>query len=275
MPLVIDPAIPAILLGSIVGLILAISGAGGGIIAVPLLVFGLGLPVREAGPIGLLAVGVAAGLATVLGLRKGIVRYRAAALVGAFGVLMAPLGVWLAQRIPNVPLMVAFALILAWTGVQTLRRTLRSAGENAELLTGQPCRIGPDTGRFIWNLPCARMLSLTGLLSGLMSGLLGVGGGFVIIPALTRYSDLDQRSILATSLGVITLVACGSVAAAAAGGSIAWPVAIPFGAGAVAGLLAGRLIAARLAGPRLQQSFAVVCLLVASLMIARATGVLL
>ncbi len=119
------------------------------------------------------------------------------------------------------------------------------------------------------------MLSLTGLLSGLMSGLLGVGGGFVIIPALTRYSDLDQRSILATSLGVITLVACGSVAAAAAGGSIAWPVAIPFGAGAVAGLLAGRLIAARLAGPRLQQSFAVVCLLVAGLMLARATGVLL
>ena len=275
MPLVIDPAIPAILLGSIVGLILAISGAGGGIIAVPLLVFGLGLPVREAGPIGLLAVGVAAGLATVLGLRKGIVRYRAAALVGAFGVLMAPLGVWLAQRIPNVPLMLAFALVLVWTGVQTLRRTLRPAGENAELLTGQPCRIGPDTGRFIWNLPCARMLSLTGLLSGLMSGLLGVGGGFVIIPALTRYSDLDQRSILATSLGVITLVACGSVAAAAVGGSIAWPVAIPFGAGAVAGLLAGRLIAARLAGPRLQQSFAVVCLLVASLMIARATSELL
>ena len=275
MPLVIDPAIPAILLGSIVGLILAISGAGGGIIAVPLLVFGLGLPVREAGPIGLLAVGVAAGLATVLGLRKGIVRYRAAALVGAFGVLMAPLGVWLAQRIPNVPLMLAFALVLVWTGVHTLRRTLRPAGENAELLTGQPCRIGPDTGRFIWNLPCARMLSLIGLLSGLMSGLLGVGGGFVIVPALTRYSDLDQRSILATSLGVITLVACGSVAAAAVGGSIAWPVAIPFGAGAVAGLLAGRLIAARLAGPRLQQSFAVVCLLVASLMIARATSVLL
>ena len=176
MPLVIDPAIPAILLGSIVGLILAISGAGGGIIAVPLLVFGLGLPVREAGPIGLLAVGVAAGLATVLGLRKGIVRYRAAALVGAFGVLMAPLGVWLAQRIPNVPLMVAFALILAWTGVQALRRTLTSTMKEKELLTGQPCRIGPDTGRFIWNLPCARMLSLTGLLSGLMSGLLGVGG---------------------------------------------------------------------------------------------------
>ena len=275
MPIMIDPAIPAILLGSIVGLILAISGAGGGIIAVPLLVFGLGLPVREAGPIGLLAVGVAAGLATVLGLRKGIVRYRAAALVGTFGVLMAPVGVWLAQRIPNVPLMVAFALILAWTGVQTLRRTLTTEVNEKELPTGQPCRIGPHDGRFIWNLPCARMLSLTGLLSGLMSGLLGVGGGFVIIPALTRHSDLDQQSIVATSLGVITLVSCGSVAAAAAGGSIVWPVAVPFGAGAVTGLLVGRQVAARLAGPRLQQSFAVVCLLVASLMLARATGVLL
>lgn len=274
MPIMIDPAILALLLGSSVGFILAVSGAGGGIIAVPLLVFGLNLPIREAGPIGLLAVGAAAGLGTILGLRKGIVRYRAAALIGACGILAAPAGVWLAQRLPNRPLLAAFALVLVWTGVQTWRRAVQPPVKKRELQPDQPCRIAAKDGRFVWNLPCARMLALTGLISGVLSGLLGVGGGFVIVPALSRYSDLDLQSILTTSLGVITLVACGSVSAAAIGGSIAWPVAIPFGAGAIAGLLGGRLIAARLAGRRLQQSFAAVCLLVAGLMLARATGAL-
>ncbi|MGK9867820.1 sulfite exporter TauE/SafE family protein, partial [Salmonella enterica subsp. enterica] len=60
-------------LGAIIGAVLALTGAGGGILAVPLLVFGLGLSMVEAAPIGLLAVGLAAGVGAVLGLRKGVV----------------------------------------------------------------------------------------------------------------------------------------------------------------------------------------------------------
>lgn len=262
----------ALLLGGGVGLVVGLSGAGGGVIAVPLLVFGLNLPVRNAAPVGLIAVGIAAGVGAALGLRQGIVRYRAAALIGICGIATAPAGLWLARRIPNQPLMIVFSLILAWVGIQTLRRTLSPKTRDMELCATAPCRTALSSGRFIWDLPCARMLSLTGLLSGLLSGLLGVGGGFVIVPALTRYTNLNTQSVIATSLGVITLVSVGSVAAAAVGGGIAWPVAVPFAVGAVAGMLAGRRVAARLAGERLQQGFAVTCLIVAGLMIARVAG---
>ncbi|HJU70210.1 MAG TPA: sulfite exporter TauE/SafE family protein, partial [Paucimonas sp.] len=88
----------ALILGIIVGVVLALTGAGGGILAVPLLIFGARLGVAEAGPIGLLAVGMAATLGALLGLRAGTVRYRAALLVACAGMLFSPAGIWLAQR---------------------------------------------------------------------------------------------------------------------------------------------------------------------------------
>jgi hypothetical protein len=264
----IDPVILAPLLGAVVGLVLALTGAGGGILAVPLLVFGLSLPMQQAAPIGLLAVGLAAGLGALLGLRSGILRYRAAGLIGLCGILAAPLGVWLAQRIPNLPLTLAFALLLAWTGGRSLWRRRLPPGDTAGTV-GRPCRLNPGVGRFDWNFRCARVLAATGLLSGLLSGLLGVGGGFVIIPALSRHSDLPAASVVATSLGVMTLVASGGVAAAALAGSIVWQLALPFAGGAMAALLLGRLLAARVSGERLQQGFAVLCLVVAGLLLGR------
>src|SRR5690606_5295593 len=88
-------------LGAIGGLILRLTGAGGGILAVPLLVFGLGLSVGAAAPVGLVAIAIAAGLGALLGLREGIVRYRAAMLVAAIGIAFAPLGLGLAHRLPE------------------------------------------------------------------------------------------------------------------------------------------------------------------------------
>jgi uncharacterized membrane protein YfcA len=99
-----------------------------------------------------------------------------------------------------------------------------------------------------------------------------VGGGFVIVPSLTRYTNLDVRSIFATSLAVIALVSVGGVGAAAWQGAIAWSIAGPFALGAVAALLAGRLVAARLAGVRLQQGFAVTSAAVSMLLLARGLG---
>ncbi len=258
-------------LGAVVGLILALAGAGGGILAVPLLVFGMHLTIMQAAPVGLIAVGAASAFGAVLGLREGLVRYRAAALIGITGMLLAPLGVRLARLIPNQPLMVAFAIVLAWVA---LRMFKQARGGNAAVAqqAQMPCVLNPSEGRLIWTLPCAWALAGTGAVSGVLSGLLGVGGGFVIVPALSRYTNLAVRSIFATSLAVIALVSIGGVSAAAWQGVIAWNIALPFALGAVAALLAGRLIAARLAGARLQQGFAVTSAAVSLLLLARGLG---
>lgn len=261
-------------LGAVVGFILALTGAGGGILAVPLLVFGLHLSIAQAAPVGLIAVGAASAFGAALGLRKGLVRYRAAALIGATGMLLAPLGVRLGRVVPNAPLTVAFALVLAWVAWRMFNQARRGAGARTEMHASStlPCVLHPSEGRLIWTLPCAWALAGTGVVSGLLSGLLGVGGGFVIVPSLSRFTNVAMPSILATSLAVIALVSVGGVASAAWQGSIAWAIAAPFAIGAVAALLAGRLIAARLAGALLQKVFAVISGAVSVLLLARALG---
>lgn len=262
-------------LGAVVGLILALTGAGGGILAVPLLVFGLHLTIMQAAPVGLIAVGAASAFGAVLGLREGLVRYRAAALIGITGMVLAPLGVRLARLIPNQPLMVAFAIVLAWVSWRMFNQARNgAAGSTAQACAQLPCVLNPNEGRLIWTMPCAWALAGTGAVSGVLSGLLGVGGGFVIVPSLSRYTNLAMRSIFATSLAVIALVSIGGVTAAAWQGAIAWNIALPFAMGAIGALLAGRLIAARLAGARLQQGFAITSAVVSMLLLARGLGLL-
>lgn len=258
------------LLGLVIGVILALTGAGGGILAVPALVFGAHQSVAQAGPIGLLAVGMAAALGAVLGLRAGTVRYRAALVISAAGMALSPLGLWLAQRIENRWLTLMFAMILLFVAYRTYRQ-----GSTPEASTGDaekdapPCIRDADTGRFKWTAPCARALALSGGVAGVLSGLLGVGGGFVMVPALRRYTDLAMQSVVATSLAVIALVSTTGVVSSAAAGTLDWSVAMPFSAGALAGMAGGRLIAARLAGPLLQKGFAIVSALVALGLVAR------
>lgn len=256
----------ALELGAIIGLVLALTGAGGGILAIPLLVFGLHLPLQQAAPTGLLAVGLASAIGTGLALHQQIVRYRAAILIGSAGMLLAPVGVILAQWIPNRPLLSFFSIVLAYTSW----RMLRSAPSLESHIVSRPCVIDPNQHRLIWTYPCARALAGIGIISGLLSGLLGVGGGFVIIPALKHYTNLDIRSIQATSLAVIALVSLSGVSTAAWHGSLPWKVALPFSAGAVLALLLGRLIANRLPIAHLQQAFAWFCLATALLLLTKA-----
>lgn len=255
-------------LGGVVGLILALTGAGGGILAVPLLLFGTGVGVDAAGPIGLMAVGMAAVLGAVLGLRAGIVRYRAVVLIAASGMLLSPAGLWAARQIDGRWLALLFALVLLYVAVKTFRQA-STDGANAGSAHAL-CKRDADAGRFVWTRPCASSMALSGALAGLLSGLLGVGGGFVMVPALRRYTDLPMQSAVATSLAVIALISVAGVAASAASGAVDWAIALPFSAGALAGMLGGRTLATRLAGRRLQQGFAAVCALVAVAMIVEA-----
>lgn len=261
-------------LGAAIGAVLALTGAGGGILAVPLLVFGLGMPLADAAPVGLLAVGLAAALGAILGLRQGIVRYRAAGLIAAVGLVMVPPGLYLAHHLPNAPLALVFAGVLLYASLRMLRKARAEAGGSAEPQAApKPCVLNPAHGRLRWTLPCARALAQTGALAGLLSGMLGVGGGFVIVPALQRCTDLAMESIVATSLAVIALVSLGGVASASLSGVMNWQSGGPFAAGAVLGLLAGRQVAHRIGGPGLQRAFAIIGMLAAVMLAADALGV--
>lgn len=257
-------------LGLVVGLILALTGAGGGILAVPLLIFGTGASVAEAGPIGLMAVGMAAALGAVLGLRAGIVRYRAAVLIAVTGMLLSPAGLWAARQIDGRWLAVLFALVLLFVAVKTFRQA--SGKDPATTAEHVVCKRNGESGRFIWTRPCAMAMSLSGGMAGLLSGLLGVGGGFVMVPVLQRYTDLPMKSAVATSLAVIALISLMGVATTAVSGHLNWALALPFSVGALAGMLGGRSLASRLAGPQLQKGFAFVSALVAIAMIFKAVS---
>nr|WP_308494817.1 sulfite exporter TauE/SafE family protein [Duganella fentianensis] len=187
------------------------------------------------------------------------------------------MGLWLAQRTPNRPLSMVFALVLLYVAWRVYQRATAASGNggNAGVAASQtgaapPCRLDIQRGKLNWTAPCARALAMSGLLAGGLSGLLGVGGGFVMVPALQRYTDLNTQSILSTSLAVIALVSFSGVAASAATGHLQWAIALPFSAGALAGMGSGRLLAARLAGPVLQQAFALVSACVALALFVRA-----
>jgi uncharacterized membrane protein YfcA len=241
------------------------SAAGGGIVSVPLLVFALHLSIAEASPIGLLAVMLAAGLGAALGLRAGIVRYKAAGLMAGCGLVLSPLGIWLAQRLPNAWLTVLFAAVLGFVALRMWRQASREPDALGWVddRPPPPCQLDKMRGKLRWTAPCARSIMVAGSLAGFLSGLLGVGGGFVIVPALRGFTNLDIKSIVATSLAAITLVSAGGVIMASWQGLVNWEHAWPFAAGAAAGMLVGRLVAHRLAGSHVQQSFAVFALVVA------------
>jgi len=256
-------------LGILVGLLMGLTGAGGGILSVPLLVFALHLPVAEAAPIALSAIALAAGVGALLGLKNKILRYKAAGFMAIFGLLLSPVGLWLAQRVPNSPLLILFSCTLFYSSINLYRQASREVLGTADASRKPPpCLMDPSIGKLTWNIPCARALMLSGSVAGFLSGLLGVGGGFVIVPALKRYTDLPVQSIVATSLGVLAIISAGGTLFSAASGNFDVLVAAPFSLGALGGLLIGRAFGKKISGPRLQQIFAVLTFAVAiSLMI--------
>lgn len=261
--------------GLFTGIVLALTGAGGTIIAVPLLMFSLHLTVVEAAPIGLLAVSISAGIGALIAFRQKKVRYRAASLIALTGALAAPAGLWAAQRLPNTPLTLLFAGVLIYVAIHMLRYNRLNNDGDVKTFVEPPCRISDIDGRLSWNFSCFRALTLSGVMAGFLSGLLGVGGGFVVVPALRKATNLDMPSIMATSLAIIVLISSVGVVSSILINAMQWSVAIPFCAGTIAGMLLGRMFAAHFAGQQLQYSFAILAIIVAIAMMTQAVWSLL
>jgi uncharacterized protein len=254
-----------ILLGGGVGIALGLTGSGG-VLAVPALMLGLGFTLQEAAPVSLIAIGLGSLIGTVDGLRRGLVRYRAAMVMAAFGTIASPLGIHLSHLLPVSLLTGLFSLLLLTVALKMARQAMRGNRQPEQHALSQNCMLRPDTGRFQWNPTCFATLGSIGALSGLSSGLLGVGGGFLIVPGIQQFSNLNMHSIVATSLAVITLISGGTVIHALIGGAVISAPGWWFVAATSGGLLIGRLLAPRLSAHLLQISFAILAFGVALMM---------
>jgi uncharacterized protein len=275
-----DPFSLTILLGLFVGFILAITGAGGAILSLPLLVFFLHLKMIDAAPISLMAIMFSAGIAAGLGLRSGIVRYKAATLLAAFGVVCAPVGVYVAHHLSEKILGILFSIVLLIVSLRSFQKYQNPTlligddcddpnGCDDEIKEEPACAVNPATSKLFWTAPCTKRLILTGGFSGFLSGLLGVGGGFIIVPTLHSISNLETKMIVATSLAVIALVSMASAFAYAGHGHILWSIALPFVITTVMGMVLGRVLQSKIPSHISVLIFGVLSLAIAILMLIK------
>jgi uncharacterized membrane protein YfcA len=244
------------LLGAAIGLLMGVTGAGGGVMAVPALVFGLGLAMQQAAPIAMVGVSLAATVGTLEGLKRGVVRWRAAIVIALAAWPFAALGVAVARRVPDLALRVAFVAILAFIAWRQL--SSRKPSDDAEQLPppGRVAQLDPATGRFIWNRQAVTGFCGIGGVMGFMSGLLGVSGGFVLVPLLMRFTPLNASMLVGTSLMVSALVtAFGAIVSVAQGALLPWPATAGFAASLVGGMLIGRVVVNRLPEHWIKRAF--------------------
>lgn len=244
-----------VLIGIVVGLIMGLTGAGGGMLAVPALVYSQGWSMQEAMPVALLAVSLGALIGAIDGLRRRQVRYKAASLMALAGAPMTSLGVFVASQMSQQFLMLAFATVLMIVVARLVMQV--RAGGNATVRTDALAKVNQLTGKFDWSWSTALIISLIGACAGFATGLLGVGGGFIIVPLLRHFTNLNMQSAAATSLMVIALVGAVAVASAVMHG-VHLPIlfSLIFATASVTGVMCGRKIANRLNSNTVQLIFA-------------------
>lgn len=235
------------LLGLAIGLLMGITGAGGGVLAVPALVFGLGLAMQQAAPIAMVGVSLAAWVGAVEGLRRGVVRWRAAIVIALAAWPFTAVGVAIARRLPDLSLRMIFIGVLAFVAWRQIASRAPSADAENLPVRGHVAVLDPDTGRFVWNRRAVAGFAGIGSVMGFMSGLLGVSGGFVLVPLLMRFTPLPASMMVGTSLMVGAMVtAFGAVVSVMQGAVLPWPATAWFAASLIGGMVAGRTMAHRL-----------------------------
>ncbi|HWU67457.1 MAG TPA: sulfite exporter TauE/SafE family protein [Stenotrophobium sp.] len=252
------------LLGVAVGAALGLTGGGGSLFAFPLLFYALLQTPQDAARGSLFAVGLMAALGTLLACRAKLVVWRAGLIFAAAGFVTAPLGIEAAARAPAWALTLGFAVLalviagLMWSRIRrhpeeanAVRMNLSASNVDVQAV----CALAG--GELHMTTPCAVVLIGSGAATGLLSGFFGVGGGFLIVPALIMATRLPIQNAVATSLLVITLIALSGNISAALDGHLPGHVTLLFAGGGLLGMAAGRLLAPRLSGMTLQKAFAV------------------
>lgn len=234
-----------LLLATLVGASLGVLGAGGSIVTVPLLVYVVGLDAQHAAATSLLVVGVVATAGTAM--HWPAVRVRAGVLFGAAGLLGVAPGVWLNHRVPPAILLGAFGALLLVAAARLPRAAPATAAHEAH--------------------PLAALAGGAGV--GFATGFFGVGGGFLIVPALMALLGLDLAGAAATSLLVIALNCAAGLAGHGTTGAVEWRLGLAFGGVALLAALLATPLARRLPPARLRHAFAATLAVVGTGMLLR------
>jgi uncharacterized protein len=244
--------------GALVGFSLGLVGGGGSILAVPLMVYVVGVPDAHVA-IGTSAIAVATNAAVNLSnhARGGTVVWSCALPFAAAGILGAFLGSLLGKMLDGQRLLALFALIMLAIAALMLKTRARIGASDIKMNMS--------------NLPV--ILSL-GFATGTLSGFFGIGGGFLIVPALMLATGMSIMNAVSSSLVAVTAFGLTTAASYAWSGLVSWGLALLFIVGGLAGGLAGTRLARHLSARRgaLNIVFAVVIIAVAIYMLARNAG---
>jgi hypothetical protein len=236
---------PLALLGAIgIGLSLGLTGAGGSILTLPVLVHLADVPPREAVGLSLLIVGIAALAGAWQRARAGEVHFKAAGMFVISGMAGAVLGSRLTPLLTPAALMITFAALMAVIGARML------------LPRGDAPQPSPECR------PLRCLLAGAGV--GVLTGFLGVGGGFLLMPALAKFARLPVRAATGTSLAVIACNSAAGFLSHLGGAPTPWLLAAVFAGIAGAGVLAGGKVASRLPEKTLRQAFGLLVLATAA-----------
>jgi uncharacterized membrane protein YfcA len=241
----------AIGLGLLIGLTLGALGGGGSILTVPALVYVLGQDARAATTSSLFIVGVSAVIAALGHARSGRVRWGVGAAFGVTGIAAGFAGTAANRLLDPDVLLLGFAgvIVVAAVGMLAKSRGADPAPPHRSDGRWAPGRIG--------------RIVVAGLAVGFMTGLFGVGGGFVIVPALTLTLGMSMPEAVATSLVVISINSAGALLARAGTADFDWALIVPFTLAAIAGSLSGKRVTDRVSGTALTRAFAVLLIGVA------------
>lgn len=214
-------------LSVLIGVSLGLLGGGGSILTVPILTYVAGLPAKEAIAASLFVVGTTSIVSVISHARKGRVKWRtglvfgAASMAGAFG------GGLLGGHIPGTLLMIAFALMMVATAAAMIRGRKKTSAGGVE----------------VKRLPVVKVV-LEGLVVGLVTGLVGAGGGFLVVPALVLLGGLSMPAAVGTSLVVISMKSFAGLGGYLTSVQLDWGLV----AGVTAAAIVGSLIGAKLTG---------------------------
>ena len=263
-------AAAAVGLGLLIGLTLGALGGGGSILTIPALVYVIGQDPLAATTSSLFIIGISSVIAALGHARSGRVQWSIGLVFGITGITAGVVGTLVHRRIDPDVLLLCFAAVILVAAAGMLGR--RGSPAAAGAVPGSDDADGPPPekpafgrragGGVDWGV--AGKVVAAGSVAGFMTGLFGVGGGFVIVPALTLALGLSMPQAVATSLVVIAVNSAAALAARAGTVAFDWAVIVPFTAAAVAGSLAGKQVADRLSAVTLTRAFAGLLIAVAA-----------